>query len=67
MRCLQIHFEFTEELVLKKVVFLHNETGIEESPVLMRQLAICLLKRISLNKEDIELQDILFKAGIKIE
>lgn len=67
MKYLELGIELSDELALKSIIFHCNETGIEGSARLLRLLAIALLKSIEMNKEDIELQDILFKNGISIE
>lgn len=64
MKYINIGITLTDELVLKSVVIYANDTGLESDTNLIRLLSFALLKSLHLNKEDLELQELLRKYGI---
>lgn len=54
----------TSDLGIKSIVFNHNDTKLESDSVLLRNIAIAILKAIAINKDDVEIQDLLNSANI---
>lgn len=65
MKNLTISFEFSDDLGLKKLVFLNNNTGQLSDSKLLKRLAICILKSVELNPADMSTHDLLVELGIK--
>jgi hypothetical protein len=67
MKYIQLSIELTDDLALKKIVFLCNDTGLESDSKLVELIGIAFIKSIYLNKDDLELTEMLDKLGIKRE
>lgn len=65
MKHLIISFEFNEELGLQSLEFIENETNLPNDSKLLKRLAICILKSVELNPEDMSTHDLLVELGIK--
>jgi hypothetical protein len=64
MKYIQLGIGLTDELGIKSVTFLHNDTDLESDSKLIELIAIALLRSIHMNAEDLDLQDTLNKIGI---
>lgn len=65
MKNLTISFEFTDDLGLKGLEFVENETNLPSDSKLLKRLAICILKAVDLNPEEMSTHDLLVELGIK--
>lgn len=63
---IQLGLHLTEDLGLKSVTIDQNTTELESDSVLLKNVAVCILKAISLNSKDISLQDLLNRNDIRI-
>ena len=54
-----------KELKIKTVSINHNDTGMDNNSQLIKDLCFTLLKSMTLNKDDIQVQDLLNELGIK--
>ena len=64
MKYINLGITLTDELGIKSVVIYANDTELESDSGLIKLLAYALLKSMVLNKDDLELQDLLSKYGI---
>jgi hypothetical protein len=64
MKWIQLNLLFNDDLGLKSVDITHNDTHIESNHHLLQQVAWCLLKSLSINKDDLDFKEELFKLGI---
>jgi hypothetical protein len=64
MKAIEIMLIFDDDLGLKSVKITHNDTGIESNHHLLQQIAWCLLKSLTINKDDLDFKEELFKLGI---
>lgn len=65
MKCIEISIFLTDDLRLKSIAIDKNDTGLESDSKLLKKVCISILQSISLNKQDIEIQDILNNLNIK--
>ena len=66
MKYIQLGIHLTEELGLKSVTIDHNETDLPSDSNLINLVAFALLRSINLNKESVDLQDVLNELGITV-
>ena len=65
MKYVELGIFLTDDLGIKAVVIDQNETGLPSNSELIEKVCITLLKSLSLNKEDVQLQDLLNELNIK--
>jgi hypothetical protein len=63
---IQIGLHLDDEGNLKSVDIQHNDTDVRSDSGLLKRIAVGLLAAIDANKEDIEVQDLLFESGIEL-
>ena len=56
---------FNDELGLKSVRIDHNDTGLPDDSVLLKRVALTLLKAIRINEDSVKVQDLLNELGIE--
>lgn len=56
---IQLDFDLTEDLGVRSVGIAYNDTGMPSDSILIKRIAIATLKALSMNSEDVQLQDIL--------
>lgn len=61
---IQLTFRLTETLGMKSVTVDLNTTDLPSDSELIKKLAFTILKSLSLNKEDIAVQNLLNELGI---
>lgn len=62
---IQLGIHLTKDLGLNMVTVDHNTTSLPSDSVLIKKLSFALLKSISLNKDDLALQDLLNELNIE--
>ena len=66
MKYIQLGITLNDDLAIKSAIIYHNDTGLEDDYKLIELVSIALLKSVILNKEDLELRDILKECGISL-
>ena len=66
MKCIRLEIILTDDLGIKSISIDQNETGLPSNSGLIRKVAIAVLQSISLNKESIQVQDMLNELNIKL-
>jgi hypothetical protein len=61
---LSLHLTEEEKLGIKSVTINFNDTGLPSDSKLIELIALGLLKSIHMNKDSLELQDLLRECGI---
>jgi hypothetical protein len=62
---IQVQYVLNEDLGLKSVSIDINTTDLNSDSELIKKLAITVLKALSMNKEDVMVQDLLNDLGIE--
>ena len=65
MRTITISFEITEENKLKSTTFEFNNTSMKSDSETLMKLFYTGLKALTINSEDVKIQDMLNDVGIK--
>jgi hypothetical protein len=67
MKSINLQIWLTDNLGIKSVVIGDNTTGLPSDSNLIKEVGIALLQSISLNKESIQIQDLLNELNITRE
>lgn len=65
MKNLTISFEFSDEGGLKELTFLNNDLDQLPDSKLLKNLAMCILKTIDANQQDVQVHDLLVELDIQ--
>ena len=66
MKIIQITFNLTDELGIKSIVIDQNDTGLPNNTDTIENLAFALYKVIKVNRQDLQIQDILHESKLKL-
>lgn len=64
MKYIEIGIVLNDELGVKSAIIHQNDTELPSNSELIKKVCITLLKSLSLNKQDLELQDMLIELNI---
>lgn len=65
MKYIELGIFLTDDLGIKSIVIDQNDTGLESDSKLLKKVCIAILESLSLNKQDVEIQDMLNNLNIK--
>jgi len=65
LKHVQLTISLSEDLEMKTVSIDYNDTGLPDNSELVKKIAYTLLKSLSINKDDIKVQDLLNELGIE--
>ena len=67
MKLIQLTFELTDELGIKSISYVYNDTDLPSNSETLGSIAIAILKAINLNKDSLLVQDLLNELNIEVK
>jgi hypothetical protein len=65
MKAITLTLNLSDELQLKSIEWLENDTELPETIDTLRGIAVCILKSIKANEDSLKVQDLLNELGIE--